>query len=298
MKSDFRQLYPFRSRWLSVNGHRCHYVDEGRGEPVLMLHGNPTWSFYFRHLIAALSTDYRVIAPDHIGCGLSDKPSRQAYSYRLADRVADVETLVRKMAIDAPITLVVHDWGGMIGLAFALRNLDRIRRVVITNTSGFLPPAGKPIPIRLRLIRNFNGFAEPAVLGLNLFARAAVVMAPRRRLPREVRQGLLAPYDRPRHRIATLRFVQDIPLAESDPSYPLAKYVDDNLQRLRHLPMLICWGKHDFVFDLDYYAEWRRRFPDAEAHLFDRAGHYLLEDEPRAVTETIRHFLQRHHTTG
>jgi haloalkane dehalogenase len=259
-----------------------------------MLHGNPTWSFYFRHLIAAFSTDYRVIAPDHIGCGLSDKPGRHAYGYRLADRVADVEALVRQVGVEAPITLLVHDWGGMIGLAFALRHLDRIRRIIITNTSGFLPPAGKPIPIRLRLIRNFNGFGGPAVLGLNLFARAAAVMAPRRRLPRAVRQGLLAPYDRPKHRIATLRFVQDIPLSQGDPSYSLVKYVDDNLHRLGHAPMLICWGKHDFVFDLDYYAEWRRRFPDAEAHLFARAGHYLIEDEPQAVTETIRHFLQRH----
>ena len=294
MKPEFRQLYPFQSRWLSINGHRCHYVDEGRGEVVLMLHGNPTWSFYFRHLIANLAADYRVIAPDHIGCGFSDKPDRRAYGYRLADRVADLETLINKIADDDPLTLVVHDWGGMIGLAFALRHLDRIRRIVITNTSGFLPPAGKPIPLRLRLIRNFSGFAEPAVLGLNLFARAAVVMAPRHRLPRAVRQGLLSPYDRPQNRIATLRFVQDIPLAEGDPSYPIVKTVDDDLYRLRHLPMLICWGKHDFVFDLDYYAEWRRRFPGAEAHLFESAGHYLLEDEPRAVTKTIRRFLERH----
>ena len=294
MKSAFRQLYPFRSHWLPINGHRCHYVDEGRGEPVLMLHGNPTWSFYFRHLIADLAADYRVIAPDHIGCGLSDKPDRHAYGFRLADRIADLEALVSNVANDAPLTLVVHDWGGMIGLAFALRHLDRIRRIVITNTSGFRPPAGKPIPIRLRLLRNFNGFAEPAVLGLNLFARAAAVMAPRRRLPRAVRQGLLAPYDRPKHRIATLRFVQDIPLSEGDPSYPIVKAVDDNLHRLGQLPMLICWGKHDFVFDMDYYAEWRRRFPGAEAHLFEDAGHYLLEDEPRAVTATIRHFLKRH----
>ncbi len=294
MKSAFRQLYPFRSHWLPINGHRCHYVDEGRGEPVLMLHGNPTWSFYFRQLIADLAADYRVIAPDHIGCGLSDKPDRHAYGYRLADRIADLEALVSNVANDDPLTLVVHDWGGMIGLAFALRHRDRIRRIVITNTSGFRPPAGKPIPIRLRLLRNFKGFAEPAVLGLNLFARAAVVMAPRRRLTGAVRQGLLAPYDRPKHRIATLRFVQDIPLSEGDPSYPIVKTVDDNLHRLGHLPMLICWGKHDFVFDLDYYAEWRRRFPGAEAHLFEDAGHYLLEDEPRAVTETIRHFLKRH----
>jgi pimeloyl-ACP methyl ester carboxylesterase len=205
-----------------------------------------------------------------------------------------LEALMDRLIPQEPLTLVVHDWGGMIGLAFALRHLHRIRRVIITNTSGFLPPRGKPLPLRLRLIRNFRGFAEPAVLGLNLFARAAVVLAPRRRLPRAVRQGLLAPYDRPKHRLATLRFVQDIPLTQGDPSYPLVKFVDTNLHRLAHLPMLICWGKHDFVFDLDYLAEWRRRFPGAEIHLFERAGHYLLEDEPRAVTRTIRHFLRRH----
>jgi haloalkane dehalogenase len=235
-----------------------------------------------------------VIAPDHIGCGLSDKPAPEAYGYRLADRVADLEALVRHALPDDPITLVLHDWGGMIGLAFALRHLPRIRRVVITNTSGFLPPAGKPIPLRLRLIRNFRWFAEPAVLGLNLFARAALVMAPRRRLPREVRQALVFPYNWPQNRIATLRFVQDIPLTKDDPSYALVKHVDDNLHRLKQLPMLICWGKHDFVFDLDYLAEWRRRFPDAEVHLFEHAGHYLLEDEPQAVSRAIRHFLRKH----
>lgn len=294
MKRAIQQLYPFRPHWVSTNGHRCHYLDEGCGEPVLMLHGNPTWSFYYRHLVQALSAEYRVIAPDHIGCGLSDKPDRRSYGYRLADRIADLESLVAQILGDAPLTLVVHDWGGMIGLAFALRHLDRIRRVIITNTSGFLPPPGKPIPLRLRLIRNFRGFAEPAVLGLNLFARAAILMAPRRRLTREARQGLLAPYDRPRHRMATLRFVQDIPLTPNDPSFPLVKLVDDNLHRMRHLPILICWGKHDFVFDLDYLAEWRRRFPEAEVHLFERAGHYLLEDEPQAVARTIRTFLHRH----
>lgn len=279
---------------MPINGHRCHYVDEGHGAPILMLHGNPTWSFYYRHLITALAPAYRVIAPDHIGCGLSDKPGIDAYAYRLEDRVTDLEALIDQVLPDTPLTLVVHDWGGMIGMAFALRHLSQIRRVVITNTSGFLPPVGKPIPLRLRLIRNFKPFAEPAVLGLNLFARAALVMAARRRLPRTVRQGLVAPYDRPKNRIATLRFVQDIPLEQNDPSYALAKFVDDNLHRLRHLPMLICWGKHDFVFDLDYFHEWQRRFPNAEAHLLENAGHYLLEDEPQAVTRIIQNFLDQH----
>ena len=294
MNQAFRQLYPFQSHWVSIKGHRYHYVDEGQGDIVLMLHGNPTWSFYYRHLIAALAPDYRVLAPDHIGCGLSDKPDPAVYAYRLEDRVKDLEIFVRHaLPENSPITLVVHDWGGMIGLVFALRHLPRIRNMVITNTSGFLPPSGKPIPLRLRLIRNFRSFAQPAVLGLNIFARAALVMATRRRLPANIRKGLVAPYDRPKHRIATLRFVQDIPLSKEDPSFALVKHVDDNLHHLRHLPMLICWGKHDFVFDLDYFQEWQRRFPEAEAHLFEKAGHYLLEDEPLAVTQTIKSFLQQ-----
>jgi haloalkane dehalogenase len=294
MKQPYRHLYPFQSRFMSINGHRYHYVDEGRGPAVLMLHGNPTWSFYYRHLIAALAPGHRVVAPDHIGCGLSDKPGAHAYGYRLEDRVADLEAFIHRLMPDTPLTLVVHDWGGMIGMAFALRHLNKIQRLVITNTSGFLPPAGKPIPLRLRLLRNMPSFAGPAVLGLNIFARAALIMAARRRLPRDVRRGLIAPYDRPKNRIATLRFVQDIPLSDGDPSFALVKSVDDQLHRLRHLPMLICWGKHDFVFDLDYFHEWQRRFPDAEAHLFEDAGHYLLEDEPRAVTATIQDFLHRH----
>ena len=294
MNKTPRHLYPFQSHWTTVNGHRCHYVDEGRGPATLLLPGNPTWSFYYRGLITALSADQRVVAPDHIGCGLSDKPAPSRYPFRLENRVADLESLVEQVVPDGPLTLVVHDWGGMIGMAFALRHLERMRRLVITNTSGFLPPAGKPIPLRLRLIRNFPGFAEGAVLGLNLFARSAVVMAARRRLSPAVRQGLLAPYNRPRHRMATLRFVQDIPLSERDPSYALVRWVDDNLHRLSHLPILICWGMHDFVFDADYLEEWRRRFPAAEVHRFDKAGHYLLEDEPRAVPAVIRRFLATH----
>ena len=138
MKQPYRHLYPFQSHFMPINGHRYHYVDEGRGPAVLMLHGNPTWSFYYRHLIAALAPGHRVIAPDHIGCGLSDKPGAQAYGYRLEDRVADLETFIHRLVPDTPLTLVVHDWGGMIGMAFALRHLSQIQRLVITNTSGFL----------------------------------------------------------------------------------------------------------------------------------------------------------------
>ena len=108
----------------------------------------------------------------------------------------------------------------------------------------------------------------------------------------EARRGLLAPYGTPRHRLATLRFVQDIPLFPGDPAYATVAWVSAQLERLDERPLLLLWGKHDFVFDTDYYSEWRRRFPKAPARLFDDAGHYLFEDRPRRCTALIRAFLQ------
>ncbi|HDI60116.1 MAG TPA: alpha/beta fold hydrolase [Desulfobacteraceae bacterium] len=292
--NDWRPLYPFRSNFLDRDGLAYHYLDEGRGEPLLMVHGNPTWSFYFRRLVTAFSRRWRCVVPDHIGCGLSAKPSAGRYGFRLRHRVDDLAHLCDHLGLNRRVTLIVHDWGGMIGLAWALENPERIGRLVVLNTSGFLPPHGKPIPWRLRLVRNLPALAEPAVLGLNLFARGAAWMAPARRLAPAVRRGLLAPYDRPHHRLATLRFVQDIPLAPADPSYAQVKRVDDNLHRLQGLPVAIIWGARDFVFDLDYLAEWRRRFPRAETHVLPGAGHYLLEDAPQTVQRLIADFLDRH----
>ncbi len=289
-----RQLYPFPSRYLTASGLQYHYLDEGRGTPIVMVHGNPTWSFFFRDLIRDLSRDHRVIVPDHIGCGLSDTPPRSRYGYRLADRVADLDRLLARRVPDEKITLLVHDWGGMIGMAWAIDHIPRIARIIVLNTAAFLPMPGKPLPWQLRLIRNVPAVATGAVLGLNLFAAGAIFMAPFYRLPPAVRAGYLAPYNRPAHRIATLAFVQDIPVKPTDPSYPVAARTDAALCRLAHVPMGIFWGKHDFVFDTDYLTEWRRRFPDAEAHLFNDAGHYLLEDAGDRIIPRIRSFLQKH----
>jgi haloalkane dehalogenase len=287
----FRRLYPFRSRYLRIGEFSCHYLDEGAGEPLLMLHGNPTWSFYYRSLVKGLSGKYRVVVPDHIGCGLSEKPDTARYDYRLARRVSDLETFLEKLGLNGPLTLVLHDWGGMIGMAYAVAHPERIRRLVLLNTAAFLPPGGKRLPLRLRLIRDMTRLAPPLVLGLNLFARAALLMAPRRRLAPDVRAGLIAPYNTPANRIATLKFVQDIPLTPRDPSYALVASVSARLPLLAAVPMLLLWGRHDFVFDDDYLAEWRRRFPAARVAAFERAGHYLLEDEPERVLARVRAFL-------
>lgn len=287
----YQHLYPFKSDYLRLNGFNYHYVDEGMGEPMLMLHGNPTWSFYFRALIKEFSKQFRIIAPDHIGCGLSDKPDADQYDYRLQSRVNDLESLLEHLGIKKNITLIVHDWGGMIGAAYAVKYPERISRIILMNTAAFFPPGTKKIPLRLWLIRNLKYFAVPAVLGLNLFCRGALLMASYKGLSKEVKAGLIAPYNSFKNRIATLKFVQDIPLVPQDPSYALVKSVEKNLHKLSHIPMLILWGKHDFVFDSDYLNEWQRRFPNAEVHYFSDAGHYLLEDLPDDVIRHIRSFL-------
>jgi haloalkane dehalogenase len=288
----FKHLYPFKSNFLTIDGFRYHYIDEGDGEPLVMIHGNPTWSFYFRALIREFSPRFRTIAMDHIGCGLSEKPSVVQYDYTLQRRVSDLKIFLDRMIEpQQKINLVVHDWGGMIGMVYALQHLHRIQRLIVLNTAAFLPPDGQPIPLRLRAIRDLKSFSRAAVLGLNLFARSALFMASGKKLPPDVKAGLIAPYNCPQNRIATFMFVRDIPIKKTDPSYPLVKQVDDTLFQLGDIPMLICWGMKDFVFDKTYLEEWQKRFPGAIVHRFEDAGHYILEDEPQKVIDCIRDFM-------
>ncbi|MGD8770148.1 MAG: alpha/beta fold hydrolase [Desulfobacterales bacterium] len=292
--SSFYHLYPFTSHYMEINGLRYHFLDQGTGDPVVMIHGNPTWSFYFRKLIRELSGRYRTVAPDHIGCGLSEKPALKQYDYRLNSRVRDLESFLEHLEVKEKITLVLHDWGGIIGMVYAVRNPQRIGRMVIMNTAAFRPPQGKTLPIRLSLVRNVAPFGTLAVQGFNLFARGALYMASYKGMEKDVKKGFIAPYNSWNNRIATLKFVQDIPLSRKDPSYGLVKHVDENLYKLSHLPMLICWGEHDFVFDSEYLAEWRRRFPDAEVHVFEDAGHYVLEDAADRIIPLVKDFLKKH----
>jgi len=294
----FGPLYPFDSHYFDLAGVRLHYLDEGPRDarPIVMLHGNPTWSFYYRNLVLALRDEYRCIVPDHVGMGLSDKPDDTQYDYTLARRVDDLDKLLAHLQVTEDVTLVLHDWGGMIGMAWAARKPAAIRSLVVLNTAAFPLPKGKTLPRSLRFCRN-TSLGALLVRGFNGFARAAASRcAVARRLSPSVRKAYLAPYNSWANRIAVLRFVQDIPLDVADRAYEQVCLAERSLEQFRSLPMLICWGAKDFVFDDDFLAEWARRFPDAEVHRFADAGHYVLEDAADEIVPLVSGFLKADRT--
>lgn len=298
MTPDWRRLYPFESTWVEVAGQRLHAVDVGpddavgAGGTVLLLHGNPTWSFYYREVIAALRRDHRCIAPDWLGCGLSDKPAASAYPYTLAARIAELEAVVAARCPSGPLTLIVHDWGGMIGLGWAHRHPERVARFVICNTAAFPLPGDKALPWLLTLARTAVG--AWLVLRANAFAGVAARVAFARPVEPAVRAGLVAPYDSAAHRVATLRFVQDIPLRPGDAGWDIVAATAEGLAQHAGKPALVLWGAKDFVFDDAFLREWQRRWPHAQVRRFADAGHYVVEDARVEVVAEILAFLAAH----
>ena len=288
--NQFRDLYPFDSHFFNHRGFRYHYVDEGEGPPVVMVHGNPTWSFYYRNLIKALRPTHRAIAIDHLGCGLSDKPSADQYSFRLSDRIDDLEFLIESLDLKEPLTLVVHDWGGAIGMGYAVRHPDRIARLVIMNTAAFGLPPGKSFPWQLALARSplIGGWMIP---GLNAFARGATFMACEKPMDPKVKRGFLAPYDSWQSRLATYKFVEDIPLGRGEPSFEILQEITAGVKQFGNTPTLVCWGLCDFVFDISFLNQWREELPQAEVHEFGDAGHYVLEDAGEQIIPLVTQFL-------
>jgi cis-3-alkyl-4-acyloxetan-2-one decarboxylase len=287
-RTGFEAEYPFASHFFDLDGLRYHYVDEGSGPTLLMVHGNPTWSFAWRNLIKALSPRYRVVAVDHIGCGFSDKP--QDYSYRLAEHVSNLGRFVTGLDL-SEITLFAHDWGGAIGMGAARALPERFSRFVLFNTAAF---RSTRIPLRISVCR-IPLLGDVAIRGLNLFSLAALRMAvtERKRITPSVRAGYLAPYRSWHDRIAVLRFVQDIPLSPSHPSYATLQAIEESLVTFREKPMLLVWGERDWCFTTEFLAEFERRFPQAETLRLADAGHYVFEDAHEAIIPRVEQFLNR-----
>jgi haloalkane dehalogenase len=283
-----RACYPFEDRFLPLrNGHRMHYLDEGAGRPLLMLHGNPTWSFYYRDLVRELRSTWRCIVPDHVGCGLSDKP--QDWSYRIIDHVDNVLELAAHLDL-RDVTLVTHDWGGPIGFLAAIRSSARFARFVTFNTGATL----LALPPALTLLRQ-PALGHLVVQRLNGMVRAGLVATRLNghRMEPDVRRGYLLPYDTPAHRLALLRFVQEIPLELNHPNRALLDTMRRDSAALADRPHLVIWGMRDPVFGAPYLADWNRRFPGAEVHRFDEAGHWVVERSFFAHPALMREFLSR-----
>ncbi len=279
-------LYPFAPRDFAALSGRMSYVDHGPrdGRPVLLLHGNPSWSFLWRDLILRLAAQgRRVIAPDHVGMGLSARPDR---FLRLADRIADVEALLAHLGI-GEFDLGVHDWGGAIGFGVAGRRPDRVGRILVTNTGAFL---SERIPARIALCRD-PLVGRFLVQGLNGFAWPATWMAVERPLSPAAKAGFLAPYGSPAVRRAVADFVADIPMEPAHPTRSVLAGVEASLAGLKGKPMLLCWGMRDFCFDRSFLEGFRERFPDAQPLLFADAGHYVLEDAGEAALAPATDFL-------
>jgi len=285
--------YPFTPKKFEVRpGLSMSYLDEGPrdGDIVVMLHGNPSWSYYWRNLVLGLSDKYRCIVPDHVGMGFSDKPSDRDYDYTLQSRVDDLTALLKHLGIDGPLTLAVHDWGGMIGFGWALTHAEQVKRLVITNTAAFPLPVAKKMPWQLSLGRDskFGGFI---IRAFNAFSSGASYQGVETKMPADVRRAYVSPYDSWANRIGTLRFMQDIPLHPGDKAWALVEAAGQKLPQFADRPAFIGWGLKDFVFDRHFLAGFRQALPNAQVSAFEDAGHYVLEDKQAELVPEIRRFL-------
>jgi haloalkane dehalogenase len=270
--------YPFAPHWLEADGLRMHYVDEGEGSPVLLLHGEPTWSFLWRNTIPALAQSHRVVAPDLIGFGRSDKPTDIGwYSY---DRhVASIERLVDALGLEQ-LTLVVHDWGGPIGLRFAVEHEARVDRIVILDTgiAGGKPPSERWLRFR-DVVREVGGELD---IGRLVDAGTA------RGLSDEIRAGYDAPFPTPESKAGPIAFPELVPTKPEHPSTAPMNRVRDALARWQK-PVLVVWGNDDAVLLPRIAEQFVELIPGAQEPpmLIDGASHFLQEDRPDEVTAAI-----------
>ena len=279
-----RPGYPFSRRYASLSAGRLHYVDEGQGEVVLFVHGTPTWSYEYRHLIAALSRTYRCVAPDHLGFGLSDRPANFAYTPEAHAPV--LAEFVQQLGLDR-LTLVVHDFGGPIGLPLALQAPSRVVRVVILNSWAWPLDDDPPLARGARFIGGAAGrlLYKYANASLRLIMPSAY--GDRRKLTHAIHRQYLEVFRDRNARLLVLHALAKSLLGSRDFYQGLL----NGLPALRRLPVLIIWGMKDSAFKPYQLARWQQLLPEAAVARLDEAGHWPHEEDPSRVIEEIARFL-------
>ena len=287
-ESLWRTEYDFSTRQIEVDGHNMHLVDQGDGSPVVFVHGNPTWSFYYRRLIRMLPDGLRAIAPDHIGCGLSDNP--QTYEYTLNSHVENLCALIDSLHLEH-VSFVAHDWGGAIAMGCAATMADRVRSISLFNTAAFPPPY---FPLRIRACR-FPILGAFAMRGLNLFSRAALSMAmSRTKLSKAARVGLLAPYNSWHNRVAVNAFVRDIPANDRHATWNRLAEIEASLPEFCETPVQLVWGMKDWCFNEQCLQRFMDAWPHASVLKLNDVGHYVCEDATDDDLSAVIEFLSQH----
>jgi haloalkane dehalogenase len=275
-----------------------HYVDEGPrgGRPVILLHGNPTWGYLYRNFIGPLvQAGHRVIVPDHLGFGRSDKPDNAAL-YRIPRHAARLEALLESLDLrDA--TVVPQDWGGPIGLFWATRHAERVRNLAILNTIAHRPPEQVKLPLPIRLFRT-PGVGEVMVKGMHAFVKVflfrAGVVHPER-LDSNARAAYLAPHPNWSSRTSILAFPREIPAGPRGPVSDFLGGVEGGLRAFADKPVFIAWAMKDVAFIPEYLDKiWLSTFPHAQVLRLENAGHYLQEDAHEQIVPALVEFLRGH----
>lgn len=281
------QLFPFPSHHFVVDGHRMNYVDVGTGPVILFVHGTPAWSIVYRHAIATLSAHYRCIAVDHIGFGLSDKPEDAPYTPEWHSQ--NLERLVDHLALQA-ITLVVHDFGGPIGLSMAIRNPERIARVVLLNT-WLWETASSPAAQKVdRIIRSWLGRflylrmnASPKMLLKSAFADPT-------KLSKQLHQHYIRVFPDQSSRHGLLGLARNL-VGASD--WYAAQWAQ--IERIADKPFLVFWGMQDKFITPDYLGTWLQKLKQVRQLIrVAHAGHFVQEEASAEFAAAMQAFLSEH----
>lgn len=278
-----RKEYPFESHYFEVSAGKLHYVDEGKGDPIVMVHGNPTWSFLYRDLIKRLEPNHRCIALDHLGFGLSDKP--RDWSYLPQDHAGNLSALMDGLEL-SDVTLVLQDWGGPIGLSYAVAHPDKIARIILMNTWAW--PVNRDLhyigfssfmggPVGRMLIRRYNFFAK--VILRKAFGDES-------RLSEAAYTHYLRPLEVPEDRKGCMIFPKEI-IA----STPWLNQIWSDISALNGKPKLFVWGMKDIAFRDKELKRWEQAFPEAQTVRLDGVGHFVQEEAPSELGDAVVRFL-------
>jgi haloalkane dehalogenase len=279
-----KDLYPFKSNCHQLTMGKMHYLDEGEGNPILFLHGTPTWSFLYRKLIKELSTTNRCIAPDHIGFGLSDKP--ETWEYNIRDHTKNLDSLLEKLNLDN-ITLVIHDFGGPIGFPWALENVDKISKIILFNTWMWSQEEEAIFKKNKKILQ--SKFFHWIYKKFNFSARFLIKEAAGNDdfLTPEIKKHYIKPFDATSERMGTIGFLDSL-LYENE-------YFDNVFSKmdvLRETPTLILWGMKDKYISKNYLARWKNFFTNRSILKFEASGHWVMEEEPERTMREIKEFLK------